>query len=126
MKVLNSMTSTPAAGIVTLILGLIVTADMAPAAQPSQAQASTIRSSCRSDYRSHCASLQKNFASLSPACQKAVNAVGAGAPAPPATTPVTSAPAAAATSAAPAPSPSAAAPTTSATATPASPAAARA
>jgi Cysteine rich repeat len=107
MKVFKSMTPTLAAGIITLILGPVVTADTAPAAQPNQAQASAIRSSCRSDYRSHCASvptggpealqcLQKNVASLSPACQKAVNAVATGAPAAPAASPVSSAPAAAA------------------------------
>jgi len=69
---------------------------MAVAAQPTQDQASAIRSSCRGDYRSYCANvltggsealqcLEKNVASLSPACQKAVNAVKGGAPpAPPA------------------------------------------
>jgi hypothetical protein len=134
MKVLKRMISTPVASLATLIFGLVVAADLAAAAQPSQAQASAIRSSCRSDYQSHCASvppggpealqcLEKNVAGLSPACQKAVNAVGGGAPAAPAApaaSSATAAPAAAATAAAPAASsPPAAA---SATATPASPA----
>jgi hypothetical protein len=56
------------------------------AAQVSDAQRSAIRSACRSDYQKNCSSvtpggiealqcLQKNMASLSPACQTAVRAV---------------------------------------------------
>jgi hypothetical protein len=59
----------------------------APAAQPTEAQQSAIRSACQSDYRAHCASvpaggsaalqcLQRNLAGLSPSCQGAVKAVG--------------------------------------------------
>ncbi|MEW6643517.1 MAG: cysteine rich repeat-containing protein [Pseudomonadota bacterium] len=60
--------------------------------QPTQAQRDAIRAACRSDYEAHCASvqpggkaalmcLQKNMASLSQPCQRAVNAVvGAAAP----------------------------------------------
>ena len=54
-------------------------------AQISSAQQSAIRANCRSDFMSHCSSvtpggkdalvcLQKNVASLSPGCQKAVSA----------------------------------------------------
>ena len=135
MKVLNRVISTPVASVATVILGLVVAADLAAAAQPSQAQASAILSSCRSDYQSHCASvppggpealqcLEKNAASLSPECQKAVNAVGGGVPAAPAASPATSAAAAAATSAAPATSSPPTAPAASAATTPASPASA--
>ncbi|SEE45455.1 hypothetical protein SAMN05519104_6164 [Rhizobiales bacterium GAS188] len=63
----------------------------AVAQQPSQAQIGAIRSACPADYRAHCAGvptggaaalecLQKNLASLSRACQSAVNSIG-GAPA---------------------------------------------
>ncbi|MCX5513264.1 hypothetical protein [Kaistia algarum] len=61
-----------------------------PAAQaaPTSAQQQAIRSACQGDFRANCAGvspggaealqcLQKNVASLSPACQSAVNAVGA-------------------------------------------------
>lgn len=64
----------------------------APAApaQPTQAQQNAIKSACQHDYRAHCASvppggaaalqcLQKNAASLSASCRKAVAAVGSGA-----------------------------------------------
>ena len=65
-------------------------AAMAAPAQPTQAQQTAIKSACQHDYRAHCASvppggaaalqcLQKNAASLSPSCQKAVAAVGGGA-----------------------------------------------
>lgn len=75
------------------ILALMLATLSAPALaqQPSQAQISAVKSACPADYRAHCASvppggqaslacLQKNLASLSPACQSAVNALG-GAPA---------------------------------------------
>lgn len=56
------------------------------AQQPTDEQRSAIRSSCRSDYMAHCASvppgglaslqcLQQNMASLSAACKSAVNAI---------------------------------------------------
>jgi hypothetical protein len=127
-----------AAYLASLIVLLLGATHSAAAQQPSEAQGAAIRSACRSDYRSHCASvptggpaalqcLQKNVASLSASCQQAVNAVG-GAPATPAAPaasakPVTPAPAAAA---APAPAPTAttpqAAPAEPVAATPAAPA----
>jgi len=72
--------------------------------QSTSAQASAIRSACRADYQKSCASippggaaalncLEKNKATLSPACQQAVSAVSGSAPAAAATT--TTAPAAA-------------------------------
>jgi hypothetical protein len=65
---------------------LFATAAPAFAQMPTDAQKSAIRSSCRSDYEAHCASvppggeaslqcLQKNMSSLSSACQSAVRAV---------------------------------------------------
>ncbi len=118
MKVLTCTLMRAAVHITSLIVILLGAADSAAAQQPSQAQASAIRSACRSDYRSRCATvptggaaalqcLQKNVASLSPPCQHAVNAVGGGAPATPAVlatpaTPVTSKLAAPAAAAAPA------------------------
>jgi hypothetical protein len=60
-------------------------AGAAAAQQPTQAQASAIRQSCRSDYQAHCAGvptggqaalscLQQHVTDLSPACQSAVGA----------------------------------------------------
>src|SRR5258708_5131735 len=70
-------------------MATIIFAGMTPAfAQaPTDAQRSAIRSECRSDYETHCASvppggaaslqcLQKNMSSLSPGGQTAVRAVG--------------------------------------------------
>ena len=108
-----------------LLLGLTGLGVPAAAQQPSQAQISAIRSSCRADFQAHCsgvtpggrdalACLQKNIAALSPGCQKAVSAVGAAAlpksseaPAGPAapTTAAAPAQAAATTAAAPAATP---------------------
>jgi hypothetical protein len=62
---------------------------MSSAQQPTKAQADAIRQSCRADYQSHCAGvptggkealacLQQNAASVSPACQHALAAVGGG------------------------------------------------
>jgi hypothetical protein len=76
-------------GFLTALLLLAVGATTAAAQQPSKAQADAIRQSCRADYQSHCsgvptggkealACLQHNAASLSPACQHAVAAVGGG------------------------------------------------
>jgi hypothetical protein len=64
----------------------------APANKPSSAQISAIRSACRSDYPRVCAGvptggaaalqcLEKNKSKVSASCQKAVAAVGGGAPA---------------------------------------------
>jgi hypothetical protein len=77
----------PAALFAVVATGLTVLIDPAAGQQPTTAQRDAIRSACRSDYEAHCASvppggkpsfmcLQKNMASLSPDCQKAVNAVG--------------------------------------------------
>jgi len=76
---------------VRLLLALLLVglAGTASAQQPTQAQASAIRSSCRSDYQSNCSGvptggmaalqcLQGHIANLSPPCQTAVNAVGDG------------------------------------------------
>jgi hypothetical protein len=60
----------------------------AVAQQATQAQQNAIRQACPADYQAHCANvpaagkaafacLQRNVASLSPACQQAVRAVGA-------------------------------------------------
>jgi hypothetical protein len=64
----------------------------APAGQPTSAQASAIRSACRSDYPKVCAGvptggapalqcLEKNKTKLSAGCEKAVSAASGGAPA---------------------------------------------
>ncbi|MBI3700526.1 MAG: hypothetical protein HY242_08810 [Afipia sp.] len=113
----------------TIVAG---TAAAAVAQQPTDAQRSAIRSSCRSDYEANCASvppggmaslqcLQKNMAKLSAACQSAVSAIEPAAPEPKAETapqPKTdSAPAA--TTIAPLPSP---APKAATSAPPAKPA----
>ncbi len=102
---------------------LIVLTNPAAAQQPSTAQRDAIRSACRSDYETYCASvppggkpslmcLQKNMTSLSAPCQKAVGAVGKASSAPTAAPPASSAaappaaaspPAQAATGASPAP-----------------------
>src|SRR5436190_17847942 len=69
----------------------------AEAQQPSQAQLSAIRSSCRGDYMAHCSSvptggaaalqcLQQHAAQTSAGCQQALRAVS---PAPQATAPAT-------------------------------------
>jgi len=83
--------------------GLVVTAEAAllalaigvpaQAQQPTSAQASAIRQACRADYQANCAGvpsggsaalqcLKENAARTSPACQRALAAVGGSAPAP--------------------------------------------
>lgn len=86
----------------------------ATSAKPTDAQTAAIRSACRSDYQKNCASvppggaaslqcLQKSMPKLSPSCQKAVSAVGGGAPPAAGGTPAaTAAPAGAAAAPAPA------------------------
>jgi hypothetical protein len=76
-----------------LLAGLVALAFTASAqAQLSSAQQSALKSSCRSDFLSHCSGvtpggrdalvcLQKNVAGLSPACQRAVRSTMASAPA---------------------------------------------
>jgi hypothetical protein len=93
---------------------LIAALTAAPAlAQPTPAQTDAIKSNCRSDYMKSCMSvppggqaafdcLKRNVASLSPACQGAVNAIKPPAPAAAAPAPVPAA--------APAPAPAASAP----------------
>jgi hypothetical protein len=122
MTTLTSAVSKSAASIIVLtLLGLAGWSGPAAAQQPSQEQISAIRSACRADFQAQCAGVQpggqaalaclkKNIAALSPACQKAVTAVGgAAAPAvePPAATaaaaPPPAAPAPAARSATAAP-----------------------
>jgi uncharacterized protein (DUF2147 family) len=83
-----------------------------PAGQPTNAQASAIRSACRADYPKVCAGvptggapalqcLEKNKAKLSAGCEKAVSAAGSGSAAP--TAAAGAAPAAAGAAAASAP-----------------------
>jgi hypothetical protein len=131
MTTLTSAVSKSAAStIVLILLGLAGWSGPAAAQQPSQAQISAIRSACRADFQAQCAGVQpggqaalaclkKNVAALSPACQKAVTAVGgAAAPAaePPAATaaaappPVGAAPATAPLATAPRPAAGAAVP----------------
>jgi hypothetical protein len=117
----SAVSKSAASTIVLILLGLAGWSGPAAAQQPSQEQISAIRSACRADFQAQCAGVQpggqaalaclkKNVAALSPACQKAVTAVGgAAAPAvePPATTaaavPPPAAPAPAARSATAAP-----------------------
>ena len=98
MTALTSAVSKSAASTVALLLlGLAAWSGPAAAQQPSEAQVNAIRASCRGDFQAHCpgvqpggsaafACLKKNVAALSPACQKAVTAVG-GAAAPAAAPP---------------------------------------
>ena len=113
---ISAMSKSAAATIVLLSLGLAGWASPAAAQQPSPTQVNAIRSACRGDFQAHCAGVQpggsaalaclkKNVAALSPACQKAVTAVG-GASAPAAEPPA----AATAAAAPPAAAPPAAAP----------------
>jgi hypothetical protein len=81
-----------------LLAVLLAFAGPAMAQQATQAQRDAIRQACPADYQRLCASvpaggkasfdcLQRNMANLAPACQQAVRAVSAGAPAPAATAP---------------------------------------
>lgn len=114
---------------------IVLTNPAAAQQQPSTAQRDAIRSACRPDYESYCASvppggkpslmcLQKNMTSLSADCQKAVNAVGKSSAAPAATpkssatAPSSAPPAQAATGASPPPASPAPAGTPPATAPP--------
>jgi len=84
-----------------LCLGAVLAAPvLAQQPQPTQAQVAAVRSSCKADFQSYCASsphagmaalscLQQNVAKLSPPCQKAVTAINA----PPSTPPSTPTPA---------------------------------
>jgi hypothetical protein len=87
-----------AALLVVISTSLVALTIPAASQQPTSAQRDAIREACRSDYEAHCASvptggkpalmcLQKNKASLSASCQKAVSAIdksSAAAPAAPA------------------------------------------
>src|SRR5277367_1165813 len=75
--------------VILVLMSVSAVCSAASAQQPSQAQISAVRSSCRSDYMAHCSSvptggkaslacLQKNIASLSPGCKTAVDAIGGG------------------------------------------------
>jgi hypothetical protein len=86
------------------VAAILATALPAFAQAPSQAQRDAIKSQCRSDYMTHCASvppggeaslqcLQKNMSSLSSSCQSAVRAVEAPAAATAAPAAATAAPA---------------------------------
>ena len=101
----SAMSRSAAATIVLLSLGLAGWTSPAAAQQPSPTQVNAIRSACRGDFQAHCAGVQpggsaalaclkKNVTALSPACQKAVTAVG-GASAPAAEPPAAAAPPAA-------------------------------
>ena len=84
--------------ITAMLIGLSLSnlGTLALAQQPSQAQTSAIKQSCRSDYQANCSSvpaggraslecLQQHLSNLSPACQSAVNgASGGGSAHPPA------------------------------------------
>ena len=127
---ITSSKAKAAASTIVLLLGFSVWVEPALAQQPSQAQVNAIRSACRSDFQAHCAGVQpggsaalaclkKNVAALSPACQKAVAAVG-GASAP--TEKASEAPAVQSTAAAPgAAAPSAPAATAAPVAPPSAP-----
>jgi hypothetical protein len=101
--------------LVSMSLGFV---DAASAQRPSEEQIAAIRAACRSDYIAHCASvppggpqalacLREHLASVSSACQQAVNAAAVPA-ATPAPAPAPPAPAAAGTPAAPPAAPPAA------------------
>src|SRR5271156_7055868 len=112
--------------VILALMSVSAVCSVASAQQPSQAQISAVRSSCRSDYMAHCSSvpsggkaslacLQKNIASLSPGCKTAVDAIGGGqgaapTPAQPAAAPAESAPTVSAPSAPAATAPVTAAP----------------
>jgi Cysteine rich repeat len=98
--------------IVPLVAVLLALSVPAAAQQPSEAQRNAIRQACPADYQAHCADvptggkaalscLQRNAASLSAACQRAVKAVSAGGAAP------HSAPASGTATTTPAPAPAA-------------------
>ena len=94
--------------VILALISVSAVCSVASAQQPSQAQQSAVRSSCRSDYIAHCSSvppggkaslacLQKNMASLSPGCKTAVDAIAGGqsaapTPAQPAAAPAEGAP----------------------------------
>src|SRR5262245_323426 len=125
----SAVSRSAASTIVLLLIGLAGWTGPAAAQQPSQGQVNAIRASCRADFQANCAGVQpggsaalaclkKHVAALSPACQKAVTAVGGAA------APAAEPPAAAAAAPPPsAPPPAAAPPAAAATATPPRPAA---
>jgi hypothetical protein len=98
----------------SVIFAMISASGPLCAQQPTQAQINAIREACRADYQEHCAGvpaggapalacLQKNVASVSEACQRAVNAADV---APTATQPAAVAPTPAATASTPTAPPS--------------------
>jgi cysteine rich repeat protein len=91
---MSHQTGAAAKWVAAFVLACLGLAGAALAQQPSQAQVSAIRQSCRADYQTYCASvppggsaslacLKQNAQSLSPACQRAVNAIGGAAPSAP-------------------------------------------
>ena len=89
-----------------LVVSALGAAGDALAQQPSQAQLSALRSSCRSDYMAHCSSvptggapalncLKQHMSALSGGCRSAVSAISPAAPAVAASAPATAAAAAA-------------------------------
>jgi hypothetical protein len=87
-----------ASRIAALVAAVLGFAGAALAQRPSEQQIAAIRQACRSDYIAHCAGippggaqalacLREHLASVSPACQQAVNAAAAPSPAPAAQTP---------------------------------------
>jgi len=105
LAIISSTTKSAASIVVLVVLGLAGWSGRAAAQQPSPAQIGAVRSACRADFQANCAGVQsggqaalaclkKNVAALSPACQKAVSAVGGGAAAPAAEPPVAAAAAA--------------------------------
>ncbi len=78
---------TAAFEIVCVLAGLSALAEPAAAQRPTRSEIAAIRQACREDYRTHCrtvptgggqalACLRRNEASLSAACQRALDAIG--------------------------------------------------
>jgi hypothetical protein len=124
----------------SMAAAIFVTASPAFSQGPTDAQRAAVKSQCRNDYMSHCASvppggkealqcLQKNMSSLASGCQTAVRAVSApsetaaepaAAPAKPATEPEAAAPKAEPAAVAPKAEPATAAPKAAGSSAPAS------
>ncbi len=92
LKTQLALIATSVVGASFVAIALVIFSNPASSQQPSAAQRSAIRASCTSDYEAYCASvppggkpslmcLQKNMASLSSACQKAVASVTGKSPA---------------------------------------------
>jgi Cysteine rich repeat len=79
----------PAVVLAFVACAFTLVSSLANAQQPTQAQASAIRQSCRSDFQAHCSGvptggqaaldcLKQNASQTSPACQQALSALGSG------------------------------------------------